>query len=155
MKPPTLEQIIEYVKAKNLMVNAETFYEHYTCDEDNLWKDKNGKPIKSWKQKAQTWHSFEQKQGKPHRCCQRPFGSCRNPGIYYAGTDGDGHSLFWCHYHKPKFKPVLPKDITENVLKTVPKIDVVLDDDVYVSKDYDKHQFIKKDCEIRDKLPKI
>jgi hypothetical protein len=57
-KKPTLEQIEEYCKSRNNNVNAKAFFDYY---EANDWKDKDGKKVKSWKQKVITWETHEKK----------------------------------------------------------------------------------------------
>lgn len=58
--PPTVEEIRQYVQEKNLMVDADYFYEYY---EDKHWTDKGGDPVKNWKLKCRTWHKREVKNG--------------------------------------------------------------------------------------------
>lgn len=55
-KKPTLEEIENYCKQRNNNVNAKAFYDYY---EVNEWKDKDGKKVKSWKQKIITWENHE------------------------------------------------------------------------------------------------
>lgn len=57
-KKPTLEQIEEYCKSRNNNVDAKAFFDYY---EANDWKDKDGKQVKSWKQKVITWETHEKK----------------------------------------------------------------------------------------------
>lgn len=54
--PPTLDEVRAYVKEKGLPIDAAAFYEYY---EAGNWHDGNGKPVKSWKQKALTWARHE------------------------------------------------------------------------------------------------
>ncbi|MCP3678935.1 MAG: hypothetical protein GY782_01005, partial [Gammaproteobacteria bacterium] len=51
-KPPTLQEIKEYVREKNLNLDSEYFHTYYTTAE---WKDNKGNKIKNWKLKALTW----------------------------------------------------------------------------------------------------
>ena len=51
-KKPTLEDIEEYCKSRNNNIDAKKFYDYYSV---NNWKDKDGKQVKSWKQKVITW----------------------------------------------------------------------------------------------------
>lgn len=53
---PTLEDIQEYCKQRGNNVNAKTFYDYYNA---NNWKDKDGKRVKSWKQKVITWERYD------------------------------------------------------------------------------------------------
>ena len=51
-KKPSISEIEEYCKSRNNDVDANRFYDYY---EANNWKDRDGKKIKSWKQKLITW----------------------------------------------------------------------------------------------------
>jgi hypothetical protein len=51
-KKPTLEDIEEYCKSRNNNIDPKKFYDYYSV---NNWKDKDGKQVKSWKQKVITW----------------------------------------------------------------------------------------------------
>lgn len=53
--PPTLEQVKQYAKSRGREDLARKFFEYYTADENNLWTDKNGVKLRSWKQKFLTW----------------------------------------------------------------------------------------------------
>ena len=52
---PTLEEIENYVREKNLSVNAKSFLEYY---ETGNWIDAKGNKVKNWKQKILTWNKF-------------------------------------------------------------------------------------------------
>ena len=54
--PPTLEEVSTYCQEKNLTVSPKRFFDYYDAGE---WKDGNGKPVKNWKQKLQTWQAHE------------------------------------------------------------------------------------------------
>lgn len=58
--PPTVEEVREYAKAKNALVDPDYFHEHYTLSE---WTDKGGNPIQNWKQVFLNWERREQKNG--------------------------------------------------------------------------------------------
>lgn len=49
---PTLEQVKDYILAKNLNVDAEQFYSVYQA---NGWVQKGGQPIKDWKAQVRVW----------------------------------------------------------------------------------------------------
>lgn len=49
---PTLEEISEYIKEKNLTVSAKEFFDYF---EAGNWIDARGNKVKSWKQKLLTW----------------------------------------------------------------------------------------------------
>ncbi len=51
-EPPTLEEIKKYCLERKNNVDAQKFYDYYSVSE---WKDKDGKPVRSWKQKVITW----------------------------------------------------------------------------------------------------
>lgn len=51
---PTLEQIKEYVQEKNYNIDCNKFYEYYSS---TGWRDKNNKPVKSWKHKLILWNN--------------------------------------------------------------------------------------------------
>ena len=53
--PPTLEEIENYVKEKELNVNAKQFYDYFS---EGNWVDAKGNKVKSWKQKILTWNSY-------------------------------------------------------------------------------------------------
>lgn len=60
---PTKEEVVEYAKSKDREDLAEDFYAYYTADEDpkKWWYDKDGKKVKSWKQKFITWTTHSEK----------------------------------------------------------------------------------------------
>jgi len=116
-KPPTLEEIEQYVAEKKLCIDPKFFLEFF---EEGNWHDSRGNPVKNWKQKILTWHRQQIDRGGAHRCSHGSYGSCKNPGVYPVGKDRDGHPLYRCIKHKPIEKPVLPKNMTENLLKVVP-----------------------------------
>lgn len=58
---PTVEEIRQYAKSKGYQVDVQRFFDYY---EANEWHDKDGKPVKSWKQKLITW-SGRNNQGTP------------------------------------------------------------------------------------------
>ena len=72
--PPTIEEVRAYVEEKNLMVDADYFYEYY---EDTGWRDKGGDPVKNWKLKCRTWHKREVKNGTDTTASDRQRGRVR------------------------------------------------------------------------------
>ena len=58
LKPPTLEMIKAFCIEKGFIIDAETFYNHYTChdDDDSKWRNNKGEEVKSWKGTANTWN---------------------------------------------------------------------------------------------------
>lgn len=58
--PPTLEEVKEYFKSRNLLEStAQRFYDYYTT---GCWKDGKGDKIKNWKQKViSVWDKPENK----------------------------------------------------------------------------------------------
>ena len=59
--PPTLEEVTAYCQQRNSSVDPQKFYDYFSAGD---WKDSEGKPVKSWKQKIITWEGRE-KRGKP------------------------------------------------------------------------------------------
>lgn len=55
--PPTLVEIQEYISTMNLNVDPQAFYDYFTApdSEGRTWIDSEGKPVRNWKQKIQTW----------------------------------------------------------------------------------------------------
>lgn len=60
-KHPTLEEVRSYIESKGYKVDPVQFFNYYA---EGKWHDKDGKPVKNWKQKVITWNSHEAK-GKP------------------------------------------------------------------------------------------
>lgn len=59
--PPTIQEVHEYAKEIDILDSgkaAKLFFNHFTADPDNLWVDSQGKAVKSWKQKFNTWNSY-------------------------------------------------------------------------------------------------
>lgn len=52
---PTLEEIQEYIKEKQLKANGNQFYEYF---KEGNWKDSKGNQVKNWKQKLLTWNKY-------------------------------------------------------------------------------------------------
>ena len=118
-KKPTLEEVKAYVREGNWHLVDPVFFWHYF--EANEWHDANDKPVKRWKGKVVTWHYQETK--KAGRCRL-----CNNHGVYMGGYDDTGQKCWYCEKHKPKQEPILPKEITGNVFKKVPSIEVNVSD---------------------------
>ena len=57
-----MEEIEVYCKERNNNINARQFYDYY---EANNWKDRDGKQVKSWKQKVITWEGRKKQEIKP------------------------------------------------------------------------------------------
>lgn len=112
-KPPTIEEVIEYVKEKGYQVDVKKFMEYYT---ESGWLDRDGKPFRSWKQKIiAVWN-------KPggRKLCR--FSGCKGYGVY-TSTDDTGQVCWWCEDHKPRRKLRLPTEMAGNLLKSVPDKD--------------------------------
>ena len=60
-KKPTLEEIQEYIKEKQMNVDAETFYNYFN---ESNWIDSKGNKVKNWKQKLITWNSYNKSNKK-------------------------------------------------------------------------------------------
>ena len=50
--PPTLEEVVSYVKERKLEVDAKRFFDYF---EAGKWIDSKGNAVKNWKQKILTW----------------------------------------------------------------------------------------------------
>ncbi len=61
--PPSLEEVLEYIREKQLNVDGNMFY-HYFSEGD--WVDSRGNKVKNWKQKLLTWDSHHQSQKKTY-----------------------------------------------------------------------------------------
>lgn len=57
-KPPTLEEVEEYIIEKGYVVNPEYFFEYYQVGD---WKNSKNKKIVSWKRTVATWNQKELK----------------------------------------------------------------------------------------------
>ena len=54
--PPTLEEVTAYCQQRSNSVDPQKFYDYFSAGE---WKDSEGKPVKSWKQKIITSFGLE------------------------------------------------------------------------------------------------
>ena len=116
-KPPkTLKEVEDFIQAEGLCVDPTWFWKAFSV---NDWYDTNDKPIRNWKMKLYNLDKLQRSWGKAHRCSHGSFGSCKKPGVYDDGRDRDGHSLYRCIDHKRKPKQILPKEMTQNLLKSV------------------------------------
>ena len=107
-KPPKPEDVVAYVREKNLAVDPEWFWNFF---ESNDWIDSRDNPVKSWKQKLWTHHRMTLERGGMPKC---GYSGCKKPGVYIIGKDRDGHPNRYCVDHKPKPKP-LPKEFVPNL----------------------------------------
>lgn len=57
-KKPTLEEVKQYFKEQNTIIDPEAFFYHY---ETNGWVQGKNKPIKDWKSCLKTWEAREKK----------------------------------------------------------------------------------------------
>ena len=57
-KRPSLEEIENYIKEKDLNVDPKQFYDYF---EVGNWKDSKGNQVKNWKQKLLTWNKYSVK----------------------------------------------------------------------------------------------
>ena len=118
MKPPTIQEVIEYCR-RWFLVDPQVFFDYY---EANEWHDKDDSPVKRWKGKVVTWHNREKKylEERGTKLVCRLVG-CEKDGTHLI-IDDTGQKSFWCNDHKPKPKP-LPADHIANTIKfkEVPK----------------------------------
>jgi hypothetical protein len=115
----TIEEVTAYVREKGYQVNPVDFVEHYE-EADPPWTDRDGRPVRSWKQKLRTWHNFAMQHVGPRKCS---WTGCKLPGVYIAGRDDTGFPCFRCVNHRPVYKPILPKEMT-GILNPVPNVEV-------------------------------
>lgn len=52
--PPSFEEVKEYATTRGRTDLAKRFFDYYHAGD---WKDRNGKPVKNWKQKFITWEN--------------------------------------------------------------------------------------------------
>lgn len=62
--PPTLEEVQEYCKEKQLNVEPKQFLDYFTTSN---WVDSKGQKVKNWKQKLLTWNSFRSSRASPQK----------------------------------------------------------------------------------------
>ncbi len=119
MKPPTLQQVEDYVREKNwFLVDPKEFWDTY---EANDWHDRDNVPIQRWKGKVVSWHNREKKWLKS-KGVKLVCRVCGKPGEYTC-LDDTGQTAFLCIDHKPKPKPLpLPANIVP-IMKGVPQGD--------------------------------
>lgn len=103
-EPPTKQEMVDFGKLRNLLVDAEWLWNYWN---DGDWIKANGEPIRSWKQTMWTHHKFNVEQDRNHPCARS---NCKKPGVYPKGKDRDGHTYYYCHWHKPAPEP-LPREI--------------------------------------------
>lgn len=66
--PPSLEEVCAYIQDKALQVDGKRFFDYYDA---NDWRDRDNKPVRSWKQKCITWDrhndgsSYQRNQSAP------------------------------------------------------------------------------------------
>ena len=59
--PPTLEEVREYCRERDLTVDPDAFYTYFS---EGGWVDAKGQKVKSWKQKLLTWARFDTEHGE-------------------------------------------------------------------------------------------
>ena len=59
---PSLEDVREYVQEKGLDIDPQRFVDYYEAGD---WHDRYGKPVKNWKQRAQSWNRSNGRQEAP------------------------------------------------------------------------------------------
>ena len=57
-KPPTLQEVVEYINEKGYQVDPKAFFEYYNNED---WKDAKGQRVKNWKGRLATWAKREPK----------------------------------------------------------------------------------------------
>jgi predicted phage replisome organizer len=62
--PNSLQEVIDYAKEKNMILDTKFFYDYFT---ESNWIDSNGKSVQNFKLKMQTWNKNEiEKQKEKH-----------------------------------------------------------------------------------------
>lgn len=104
--PPTLEEIKQYIQENNLSVDSEKFYKHFTVG-NTQWIDSEGKPVRNWKQKIQTWASYSTSNSKISSSKIRLFpiagkicAKCPMPAVYKGASGSYDH--YYCAEHMPE-----------------------------------------------------
>lgn len=66
--PPTIDEVRDYACTANLDIDPQAFYDYFTAPDPDgrTWIDSEGKPVRNWKQKMQTW-SRKGGRAKPQR----------------------------------------------------------------------------------------
>ena len=106
--PPTVQEIEAYCKEKGYQVDARQFIEYYSTTDDGLWHDRDGKPVKNWKQKI---ISVWSKKNSDHRTggksklfpiTGRTCGvdGCKMPAVYKSV--GGAYDNYLCPAHLPE-----------------------------------------------------
>ena len=86
--PPTLEEITEYCKSRNNSIDPKTFYDYYSAPnaEGKTWIDRDGTPVKNWKQKVITWEGRR----KNGQLGKEPYEETRTKRQWNISYDVDG-----------------------------------------------------------------
>lgn len=86
-KPPTLEEVEAYCRQRGNNVDAKRFWEYFDVGD---WKDSEGKPVLSWKQKLLTWerHAGGKRNG-PETAGRNTETSREEKRSKYAGFEYD------------------------------------------------------------------
>lgn len=73
--PPSLDEVREYAKSRNVESIAVDFHEYFTAGN---WVDSRGNKVKNWKQKFLTWEKYNDRSTKT---------SGRNNGTFAGASD--------------------------------------------------------------------
>ena len=112
-EPPTLEMVEDYVRAKNLNVDPNWWWNYFEAGD---WHNKYGKPVLSWKQTLWTHHRCNMERVGHKPCKVR---GCKGHGVYVDGKDHDGHPYYKCINHKPTAEPATISVDMKKILPTV------------------------------------
>lgn len=63
IEPPTLEEVMDYVRQRGCDVDPKKFYDYFS---EGGWIDSEGKPVRNWKQKIITWEGGRNNGRKQH-----------------------------------------------------------------------------------------
>ena len=105
MKPPTLQQVKDYVVEKGYSVDPDVFFEFFDV---GGWVDSRGNKVQNWKQKLITWNSFGNggsRKSKKTKLFPIPGKNCSHRGCrmlaVYKNSEG-AYDSYSCLAHSPK-----------------------------------------------------
>lgn len=90
--PPTLEEVQEYARSRKSDVDPKKFWDYFDAGD---WKDSEGKPVKSWKQKFITWENKGRKGGNSNAGSNA---AQQNAGAYGTAERGGYTDSHGNHY---------------------------------------------------------
>ena len=85
--PPTLDEVRQYAKSRNVESLADQFYEYFTAGD---WIDSRGNKVINWRQKFITWHKYNN--DRPTKTSGRNSGTFAGASDYGAAVVKAGNS---------------------------------------------------------------